>query len=128
MLVQIVLVPIMLAALFVTWRRAWQRVLRLWEALVWTMVWGGAAITISTPSVSARLAETFGVGRGVDFVVYASVALLYLLVFRLFVEHARVERNLTKIVRREALRDLPGRGQPNSFKQGPASQDGATAT
>lgn len=107
MLVKIVLVPIMLAALFVTWRRAVQRVIRLGEALVWTLIWGGAAITISRPSVSATLAAVFGVGRGVDFVVYASVALLYLLVFRLFVEHVKVERQLTLIVRREALRDLP---------------------
>ena len=81
--------------------------IRLGEAFVWTSIWGGAAVTISTPSVSARLAQVFGVGRGVDFIVYASVALLYLLVFRLFVEHVKVERQLTLIVRREALRDLP---------------------
>lgn len=107
MLIQIVLVPIMLVALFVTWRRAWQRVIRPFEALVWTAVWGGAAVTISLPAVTGRLATLFGVGRGVDFIVYASVAMLYLLVFRLFVEHVKVERQLTLIVRREALRDLP---------------------
>ena len=97
----------MLAALFVTWRRAWQRVIRPGEAFVWTIVWGGAAITISLPMVSGRLAAVFGVGRGADFIVYSSVALLYLLVFRLFVDHVKVERQLTLIVRREALRDLP---------------------
>ena len=106
MLIQIVFVPILLAALFVTWRRAWQRVLRPLEAFVWTLVWGGAAVTISLPAVSSRLAQVFGIGRGVDLVVYASVAFLYLLVFRLFVEHVKVERQLTLIVRREALRDL----------------------
>lgn len=106
MLIQIIFVPIMLAALFVTWRRAWQRVIRLLEAFVWTLVWGGAAVTISLPMVSSRLAQVFGIGRGVDLVVYASVAFLYLLVFRLFVEHVKVERQLTLIVRREALRDL----------------------
>lgn len=107
MLVQIVLIPVMLAALFVTWRRAWQRVIRLGEAFVWTAIWGGAVVIVSTPSVSAKLAQVFGVGRGVDFIVYASVVLLYLLVFRLFVDHVKVERQLTLIVRREALRDLP---------------------
>jgi hypothetical protein len=107
MLAQIVFVPIVLAALFVTWRRAWQQVIRIREALVWTLIWGGAAVTISLPSVSTAIARFFGVGRGVDFVMYASVGVLYLLVFRLFVEHVRVERQLTLIVRREALRDLP---------------------
>ena len=97
----------MLAALFITWRRAWQRVLRLGEALVWSVVWGGAAVTISLPMVSGRLATMFGVGRGADFIVYSSVALLHLLVFRLFVDNVRMERQLTLIVRREALRDLP---------------------
>ncbi|MCG5053890.1 MAG: DUF2304 family protein [Myxococcales bacterium] len=107
MLVQIVFVPVLLAALMVTWRRAIQRVIKLSEAFVWTLIWGGAAVTISLPGVSSTLARIAGVGRGVDFIVYASVAVLYLLVFRLFVEHVRVERQLTLIVRREALRDLP---------------------
>ena len=107
MLVQIVFVPIILVALFVTWRRAIQRVIRLAEAFVWTLIWSGAAITISLPIVSVKLAHVFGVGRGVDFIVYVSVALLYLLIFRLFVDHLRMERQLTLIVRREALRDLP---------------------
>lgn len=119
MLVQFVFVPIVLAALFVTWRRAWQRVIRLWEALVWTLVWGGAAVTISLPSVSVRLAGLFGVGRGVDLIVYVSVALLYLLVFRLFVENVKAERALTLIVRREALRDLAPLNQESSSMNGP---------
>ena len=107
MLVQIVFVPLMLAALLVTWKRAIQRVITLGETFVWTLIWGGAAITISLPMVSVKLANWFGVGRGVDFIVYASVVLLYLLIFRLFVDHVRMERQLTLIVRREALRDLP---------------------
>lgn len=125
MLVQIVFVPIVLAALFVTWRRAWQQVIRIREALVWTVIWGGAAVTISLPSVSSTIAQFFGVGRGVDLVMYASVGMLYLLVFRLFVEHVRVERQLTLIVRREALRDLPQEPPvdvtvSSAFVEGPA--------
>jgi hypothetical protein len=106
MLIQFVLVPILLGALVVTWRRAYQQVLRLPEALVWTVIWGGAAVAVSLPVVTDTLARLFGVGRGVDFMLYASVAMLYLLVFRGFVAHERTERHLTAIVRREALRDL----------------------
>jgi hypothetical protein len=42
----------------------------------------------------------------VDLVVYASVAGLFFLVFKLFIQHERLERKLTDMVRRDALRDM----------------------
>lgn len=106
MLIQYILVGLMLFALYVTWRRARQNVIRVSEALAWSLLWIVAAIVVLRPNVTTRLAQFFGVGRGVDLVLYASVAILFLLVFKLFIQHEKLERKLTDVVRREALSDL----------------------
>jgi hypothetical protein len=47
------------------------------------------------------------VGRGSDFVIYGSVVLLFVLVFKIFIALDQLEKKLTEMVRRDALRDLP---------------------
>lgn len=106
MLIQIILVAIMALALVMTWRRARQRVIRVAEALGWSALWIAAAVVVLLPNTASSVASFVGVGRGADLVTYAAVALLFLLVFTLFVKHEQLERNLTDLVRREALRDL----------------------
>lgn len=108
MLIQIVLVGLMIAALVVTWRRVRQRVIHVREALAWSSVWVIASFIILRPEITTRIANLFGVGRGVDFVLYASVAVLFLLVFRLFLENERLERTISTIVRESALKGTDG--------------------
>lgn len=106
MLIQILLVGFIACALVLTWRRASQRVIRIYEALAWSVLWIAAIIVVMLPSIATRIAQIFGVGRGADFVLYASVSLLFWLVFKVMVSHEKLERKLTELVRREALRDL----------------------
>ncbi len=96
----------MLLALWVTWRRARQQVICWREAASWSVVWILAAVVVMIPNVTSNLAARVGVGRGVDLVVYASVAVLFMLVFKLFIQHEKIERKLTEAVRHEALRNL----------------------
>lgn len=107
MLIQIILVAVMAIALYVTWRRVRQDVITVPEGIGWSVIWIAAAVVVLLPNVTTRVAQVFGVGRGVDLVLYASVAVLFLLVFKLFIQHEKLERKLTDLVRREALRDLP---------------------
>lgn len=106
MLIQIILVILMFAALAVTWRRAGQRIIHVREALAWSLVWLVAAVVVLRPEISTRIANLFGVGRGADFMIYAAVAALFLLVFRLFLQHEKLERTISTLVREEALRRL----------------------
>ena len=106
MLIQYILIFIIVLAFITTWRRVVQNVIRVSEAIGWSIVWIGAGIVILQPDVSTRLANLLGVGRGSDLVVYASVVALFLLVFKLFLKHESLERKLTDIVRHDALRDL----------------------
>jgi hypothetical protein len=58
------------------------------------------------PNTASFIANVVGIGRGADLVVYLGIVLLFVLVFQLHVSHVRLERELTKIVREETLKDL----------------------
>lgn len=106
MLIQFILIVCFGLALYVTWKRWVQRVIPLLEAVGWTVLWGGGIAVTLIPKITERLAAVFGVGRGVDLVLYAAVAVLFFMVFKLFVIHERLERKLTDLVRREALGEI----------------------
>lgn len=107
MLIQFVLIAILLGALYVTWRRMRQGVINLGEAVLWSVLWVGAGTVIALPQTATLVANFFGVGRGSDFVIYGSVVILFILVFKVFVALDQLEKKLTEMVRRDALRDLP---------------------
>jgi len=99
----------MAAALVITWRRVRQRIIHVREAIAWSFVWIVASIIVLLPDITTRIANLFGVGRGVDVVIYASVAILFLLIFRLFLQHEKLERTISDLVRETALKDLKDR-------------------
>ncbi len=57
------------------------------------------------PGSTSLLASFLGIGRGTDLVIYISLAVIFFLIFRLNVKLEMVNRDLTKMVRHEALRD-----------------------
>lgn len=113
MLIQIVFVLALAGALAVTWRRARQQVISRKEALLWSIVWIGAAVVVLLPKTATLVANFFGVGRGADFIIYGSVAVLFFLIFKIFVALDGLERKLTEIVRKDALQDVP-KGPPEA--------------
>jgi hypothetical protein len=106
MIIQFLLMLALVAAFYMTWRRAKQEAVRRWEAVLWSLVWVGATIVVWRPGVSTLIANWVGIGRGSDLVLYAAVIVLLVLVFQLHVAHVALQRQLTELVRKEALRDL----------------------
>lgn len=105
MLIQFILLLILLGAMWVTRRRMKQKAIRPIEAYLWSLVWIGAAVVILQPNITTQLAHFVGIGRGSDLVLYGAVIVLLLLVFHLHVAHDRLERQLTELVRQQALRE-----------------------
>ncbi|TAK03553.1 DUF2304 domain-containing protein [Patescibacteria group bacterium] len=103
LVIQVILAATLLAALALTWRRARQGALSRRAAIVWSLVWLGAAVVVLRPEVADLFANVVGVGRGSDAVLYVSVVALAYLMFRLFLRFDRLERDITKLVRRIAL-------------------------
>ena len=74
--------------------------------LFWTMVWIGTASIIFFPDATSILARFLGIGRGVDFIIYASLIVSFYLIFRIHLTLVRVEQEVTELVRAIALQQL----------------------
>ena len=75
--------------------------------IFWLLFWMVAVLVVWLPQTTEIAARFVGVGRGVDVAIYISLPVLFYLVFRLFVKIEDLERDITKLVRKVALKDLP---------------------
>lgn len=111
-----ILVPIigLLAVVgsFFKWRR---RELPTGLFAGWTLLWIAIALVVQLPQKTDVIAQVFGIGRGVDALMFLAVLALILLVFRLYLRLERQEREITTLVREIALlKDAPRRGSGNN--------------
>jgi small membrane protein len=75
--------------------------------IFWVIFWGGALILIWLPTEALdSFGSIFGVGRGVDVLIYLSIIILFYNNLRLNNRLEKIERNLTKIVRDLAEREI----------------------
>jgi hypothetical protein len=72
----------------------------------WLFFWVVFATVVFLPWTTEAIARAVGVGRGVDLAIYVSLAVLFYISFRLFVKIEDLEREITKMVRQEALEKL----------------------
>jgi hypothetical protein len=73
--------------------------------LFWAGFWILASIGIIKPDFTTFVAKKIGIGRGADAVIYASLLILFYLIFRLSVALENLRHEVTKIIRELALRD-----------------------
>ncbi len=76
---------------------------KLAALLIWSVIWAGIVFFAWWPKFSDIIAESVGVGRGVDVLVYISIIALFYGVFRIYVKLEFIEREITSLVRRLAL-------------------------
>lgn len=101
--IQIVLVLFSVFALTRVFLRFREKVISLKTAFFWAFIWISALIGILLPKTTTQIASIFGVGRGVDVIVYISLALLFYLVFRIYVMIQDIRHEITSIIRKVAL-------------------------
>ncbi len=104
--IQFLLTIALVIALVITWRRVRDGVIRPIEAIGWSVIWIAAGVVIVLPDTTSIIAHLVGVGRGVDLILYASVALLFFLIFKIFIKLDRIERQITDVVRKDALAQI----------------------
>jgi len=107
MLVKYLLLAAAIGFIVNTWRRERAGEIPRLGAIVWSVLWGAVGVVALFPGLASWLAATVGVGRGADAVLYLSVIVLFWLVFRLALRQRQQERELTKLVRALALKELP---------------------
>lgn len=75
------------------------------EIIIWVIAWLIIGAAIWWPQGTDILAQKLGVTRGVDLLVTASLALLFLLVFKLFAFVHKQKQQMTELVRKLAIKD-----------------------
>lgn len=73
----------------------------------WSLLWLSILVVLYLPETTEKLAHRLGIGRGIDVAVYASIVVLFYLVYRIYVKIDSLEQELTQAVREESLKDLP---------------------
>lgn len=78
----------------------------------WLTIWAVALVAIFYPEETTRIARILGIGRGVDIVVYASIAILFYLVFRLHVYLENIRTEISRLIREVSLNNVKkGKGK-----------------
>lgn len=77
--------------------------LTLRECLLWTGFWVISAILVGFIRQTDWLARQFGIERGADLFIALSIVVGYYVMFKIFVHIERLDRDITKIVRKIAL-------------------------
>ncbi len=103
--IQIILLVFIIFAITRVILRMREKVLSPRTSIFWIIIWLGALTGILLPATTQRIAMIFGVGRGVDVIVYISLALLFYLVFRIYVMIEDLRHEITFLVRQIALQN-----------------------
>lgn len=85
------------------WRRGG---LPLKQLALWLLLWAAVVAVVLRPETASDVARRLGVGRGADVVVYLAIAALFYLQFRTFARLEDQERQITRLARELALKDL----------------------
>lgn len=101
--IQLLLILFVIFAVYKTAVRLRRREITVGQLIFWCLVWVAIATAAIFPEWTTVVANRFGVGRGTDFLLYLSVAVLLYTSFKLTVRVQKLDRDITKVVRREAL-------------------------
>ena len=89
---------------------AWNHVRRgtktIWEALLWTLFWGSVSVIVLFPSWIGYLTLWTGIKDQENAVFAIAIGVILFIVFHLVVRIEKLQKQLTDIVRKEALDDV----------------------
>ncbi|MAF13876.1 MAG: hypothetical protein CMI53_03215 [Parcubacteria group bacterium] len=105
----IIKVIIIIFAAFVLWRtfvRFKAAEITSREVVIWTVFWLLVVGVTLVPQQTDTISQYLGVERGADLLVYLSVITLFFIVFRIIVKLEKIDKEITKVVRNTALKDI----------------------
>lgn len=75
-------------------------------------VWGGMAIVVLFPALSNNLAKLIGIEGNINAVILTGFILVFLMIFKLLSAIERLEQQMTRLTREDALRGLRQNQRP----------------
>ncbi len=134
MLIRVLGVAFALVAIRRAFLRYKRRAAMLPELISWVLVFGGIGVVVFIPRMTDPFAQWMGVSTGFNALTFLSILGLLFLVFQLIGRVQSVERDLTRAVRHQALREPvrvsslpvaeplnPSPGPPGAHAQEPAN-------
>lgn len=92
-----------ISRVLIRYRRGGLRMLHLG---LWLLFWAGVIVVALRPETTNLFANWLGVGRGVDTAMYLALLMIFYLLFRSFGKIEDLDRQLTRVVRANALREM----------------------
>lgn len=100
---QLVIAFLAFSALVSVARKKRENLLGPLGAFFWVVFWLALVSIVSAPMIAQWFADMIGIGRGVDLVMYVSIAVLFFVVFKLHIKIEGLKRDMTVVVRNQAL-------------------------
>jgi hypothetical protein len=100
---QIIITLFALFALSRVYLRFKEKKLSSLSFLFWLAIWVFGVWAVLDPAITSRVANFLGIGRGVDAVIYASIAILFYLIFRIYILLDDTQKQITQLTRSIAL-------------------------
>jgi len=104
MWIQIVVSIFILFVLIRIFTNVRERKISLKATFAWIIIWLSVLIVFWSPELTSRLAIYFGIGRGADFIVYIAIIVIVFLLYRIFVQIEKINRDISHIIRDIAIR------------------------
>lgn len=70
------------------------------------IVWGGILVTALFPKWVLQIARSLGMGENLNTLIFTGFVIAFALIFRMLGSIEHLERTITLLVRKEALKDL----------------------
>ncbi len=81
---------------------------------IWGAFWIGILVLIFKKDLVSEIAHKLGISRGVDLVIYFSLIATFYMIYRILVLIDGLDRKITELVRKIALKDEATRKKSNT--------------
>ena len=78
----------------------------LYKLLTRIIVWGGMTLVATFPKITDSIAEFIGIEGNINAVILIGFLLIFLIVFKLLSAIERLEQDISKLTRKESLKNL----------------------
>lgn len=106
MIIKVIIISFILFVLWRTVLRFKKGDITNRELIIWSIFWLLVALATIVPKQTDIVAQWLGVERGADLLVYLSIIVLFFIVFKIIVKLEKIDRNITKIVRNTAIKNV----------------------
>lgn len=103
MIFQILFAIFVICAILVAFKKKKEGFLSLRGLFFWLFFWILALVAVLYPGATTVIANYLGIGRGTDLVVYASLAVMFFVLFVFHIKLEKINRDVTRVVRKDAL-------------------------